>query len=116
LRHLARRAVGGTVSSSDVADMSPILQELLVELLRRWSLILASARSSAVRLVSGATVSLPDPIAAGIFSERLFHRLNLIHLRTPTTQKPARLRSSEDDNAPPSVLLWHRQGVIIERL
>jgi hypothetical protein len=47
----------------------------------------------------------PDPIAAGTFSGRLFHRLNIIYLRTPTTEKPARLRSSEDDNAPPPVLL-----------
>jgi transcriptional regulator of aromatic amino acid metabolism len=43
---------------------------------------LESARrpSAAVRLISGTTVSLLERVAAGTFSERLFYRLNILHL------------------------------------
>ena len=52
--------------------------EALIDLLAG----LESARvpSAAVRLISGTTVSLLDRVAAGTFSERLFYRLNTIHL------------------------------------
>jgi DNA-binding NtrC family response regulator len=36
--------------------------------------------STAVRLMSGTTVSLVDRIAAGTFSAQLFYRLNIIHV------------------------------------
>ena len=51
---------------------------LLVQLLA--DLQSARAPSAAVRVISGTTVSLLDRIAAGTFSERLFYRLNLLHL------------------------------------
>jgi DNA-binding NtrC family response regulator len=58
--------------------MPAAVQEAFVDLLAG----LESARkpSAAVRLISGTTVSLLDRIAAGSFSERLFYRLNIIHL------------------------------------
>jgi DNA-binding NtrC family response regulator len=33
-----------------------------------------------VRLIFGTTVSLLDRVTAGTFSDRLFYRLNVIHL------------------------------------
>jgi transcriptional regulator of acetoin/glycerol metabolism len=45
----------------------------------RWARIRARAIRR-VRLISGTTTSLLDRVAAGTFSERLFYRLNIIHL------------------------------------
>jgi len=36
--------------------------------------------SAAIRLISGTSVSLLDRVAAGTFSERLFYRLNAVHV------------------------------------
>jgi DNA-binding NtrC family response regulator len=36
--------------------------------------------SVAVRLITGTTVSLRERIAEGAFSERLFYRLNVVHV------------------------------------
>ena len=71
-------AAGGSVLVSAVEEMPAAVQEAFVDLLAG----LESARkpSAAVRLISGTTVSLLDRIAAGSFSERLFYRLNIIHL------------------------------------
>ena len=71
-------AAGGTVLMSAVEEMSSAVQDALIDLLAA----LESARrpSAAVRLISGTTVSLLDRVAAGTFSERLFYRLNIIHL------------------------------------
>ena len=71
-------AAGGSVLVSAVEEMPAIVQDTLVDLLGG----LESARMSAatVRLISGTTVSLLDRVAAGTFSERLFYRLNIIHL------------------------------------
>ena len=71
-------AAGGSVLVSAVEEMPAAVQEALIDLLAG----LESARrpSAAVRLISGTTVSLLDRVAAGRFSERLFYRLNIIHL------------------------------------
>ena len=71
-------AAGGSVLSSAVEEMPAAVQEALIDLLAGFE----SARrpSAAVRLISGTTVSLLDRVAAGTFSERLFYRLNIIHL------------------------------------
>jgi DNA-binding NtrC family response regulator len=60
------------------SKMPSIVQNQLLDLLAE--LELARAPSAAVRLVCGTSVSLLDRIAAGTFSERLFYRLNMIHL------------------------------------
>jgi DNA-binding NtrC family response regulator len=70
-------AAGGSVLLTGVEDMSPAFQDLFAELiddLRR------SNRPDSPRLISGTTVPLLDRVEAGTFSERLFYRLNLIHL------------------------------------
>ena len=71
-------AAGGSVLVSAVEEMPSAVQEALIDELA----LLESARrpSAAVRWISGTTVSLIGRVAAGTFSERLFYRLNIIHL------------------------------------
>lgn len=71
-------AAGGTIFVNDVDAMPAPVQDVFVELLCE----LESAReaTAAIRLVSGTTVSLIACMAAGTFAERLFYRLNTIHL------------------------------------
>ena len=71
-------AAGGSVLLRAVEEMPAPVQEALIDLLAG----LESARrpSAAVRVISGTTVSLLERVAAGTFSERLFYRLNIIHL------------------------------------
>jgi DNA-binding NtrC family response regulator len=73
-------AAGGSLLISAVEEMPPAVQDALIELLDE----LETTRnpSAPVRLISGTTVSLVDRVAAGTFSERLFYRLNIIHLIT----------------------------------
>ena len=58
--------------------VSEQLADLRIDLL--GGLQSARMSSAAARLISGTTVSLLDRVAAGTFSERLFYRLNIIHL------------------------------------
>ena len=71
-------AAGGSVLLTDVEEMSPGVQERLIELLAQ----LTNDRepSAAVRLISGTTVSLLDRVVAGTFSDWLFYRLNVVHI------------------------------------
>jgi DNA-binding NtrC family response regulator len=71
-------ATGGSLLMSDVETMPALVQRQLIELLDE--LELARAPAAAVRLVSGTTVFLFDRVIAGRFSERLFYRLNVLHL------------------------------------
>jgi DNA-binding NtrC family response regulator len=77
---LARRihGIGARAQFPFVEEVPSAAQDALIDLLAA----LESARrpSAAVRLISGTTVSLLDRVAAGTFSERLFYRLNIIHL------------------------------------
>jgi DNA-binding NtrC family response regulator len=69
---------GGSVFLTDVEDMSPEFQNVFVEMID--DLQRAKTPSTAARLISGTTVSLIDRVKAGTFTERLFYRLNFIHL------------------------------------
>jgi DNA-binding NtrC family response regulator len=71
-------AAGGSVLVSAVEEMPATVQDALIDLLA--GLEFARRPSAAVQLISGTTVSLLDRIAAGTFSERLFYRLNIVHL------------------------------------
>ena len=71
-------AAGGSMLIGDVEEMPPIVQDGLLELLAGLELV--RRPSAAVRLISGTTVSLLDRVTAGTFSDRLFYRLNIIHL------------------------------------
>lgn len=71
-------AAGGSVLLSAVEEMPATVQEALIDLLA--GLDAAPRPFGAVRLIAGTTVSLLDRVAAGTFSERLFYRLNTIHV------------------------------------
>jgi len=71
-------AAGGTLLLSDVEQLDPLVQERLLNVLQ--DLESARGRTAAVRLISDTTVSLLDRIARGEFCERLFYRLNILHL------------------------------------
>jgi len=75
---LLNAATGGSLLMSDVEEMPVLVQEVILELLAE--LQSARAGSAAIRLIAGTTVSLLDRIAVGSFSERLFYRLNVLHL------------------------------------
>jgi DNA-binding NtrC family response regulator len=74
-------AAGGSILISDVEEMPWTVQRQLVDVFA--DLEFARASSSPVRLMSGTTVSLLDRVASGAFSDRLFYRLNTIHLVVP---------------------------------
>ena len=82
-------AAGGTVLISAVDEMPPSVQDALSELLA--GLEFARSSSADVRLISGTTVSLLDRVATGTFSERLFYRLNIIHLMSAESPGVARV-------------------------
>jgi transcriptional regulator of acetoin/glycerol metabolism len=71
-------AAGGSLLIADIEDMSPVVQDVLIEVFA-W-LERSRSPSAAVRLISGTTESLRNRVIAGTFSERLFYRLNIIHL------------------------------------
>ena len=75
---LLNTAAGGSLLIRDIEEMPRIVQDMLIELLAH--LELARTPFPVVRLVSGTTVCLLDRIATGTFSDRLFYRLNTIHL------------------------------------
>jgi DNA-binding NtrC family response regulator len=68
-------------SLSTMWAMPSVVQDVLIE----WLAELEDARdvSAAVRVMSGTTVSLLDRVVTGTFAERLFYRLNIIHLLPP---------------------------------
>jgi DNA-binding NtrC family response regulator len=84
---LIEAAAGGTLLLTAVEQMPAIAQDRFIETLAQ----LQSVRdpSAAVRLMAGTTVSLHERIADGAFSERLFYRLNIIHV-----MKDVRARSN----------------------
>ena len=75
---LLEAATGGSLLLTDVEDMPAIVQGRLIDTL--VELQGARAPSAAVRLMAGTTASLCQRVADGTFSERLFYRLNLIHI------------------------------------
>jgi len=71
-------ATGGSVFVSAVEEIPRVVQDALIEVLDE--LERARRPAASVRLISGTTVSLFDRVAAGAFSDRLFYRLNVIHV------------------------------------
>jgi two-component system, NtrC family, response regulator GlrR len=71
-------ARSGSVLLSDVEDMAAIVQDRWIETVT----CLQASRdpSSRVRLIAGTTTSLRHRVTNGAFSERLFYRLNVIHV------------------------------------
>jgi DNA-binding NtrC family response regulator len=71
-------AIGGSLLMVDVEAMPVLVQEVFLDLVAE--LQAARARSAAVRLIAGTTVPLLERVTGGTFSERLFYRLNVIHI------------------------------------
>ena len=71
-------AGGGSLFVTDVEEMPADTQGVLIDVFD--ALQHARAPVAAVRFISGTTVSLVDRVVAGTFSEKLFYRLNVIHL------------------------------------
>ncbi len=79
----AELAAGGTLLIRDVDRLSPASQnELLARLMDRAASDSGSQRPAA-RIVAATSVSLHERVMAGGFSEDLFYRLNVLHLRLP---------------------------------
>jgi DNA-binding NtrC family response regulator len=90
-------AAGGSMLMSDVEQMPRIVQDVLIDLLA--DLELARMPLPLVRLISGTTVSLLDRVEAGTFSDRLFYRLNTIHLLAEFSNgasEPTRVHNDTD--------------------
>jgi DNA-binding NtrC family response regulator len=75
---LLNSAAGGSLLVNAFEEMPATVQDAMIDLL--GSLESGRLPSDTARLISGTTVSLRDRVAAGTFSERLFYRLNIIHL------------------------------------
>jgi two-component system, NtrC family, C4-dicarboxylate transport response regulator DctD len=71
-------AAGGSMLIDNVEEMPESVQFMVVEVLA--DLEYERLPSAAIRLISGTSVSLLDRVAAGTFSERLFYRLNAVHV------------------------------------
>ena len=74
-----KEASGGSLLLHHVEDMHAINQGRLIETLVELQQNVGE-RVAKVRLMAGTTVSLRDCVAAGTFSDRLFYRLNVIHV------------------------------------
>ena len=71
-------AQGGSLLLTDVEQMPPMVQDRFMDTLARLQAVLD--RTGRVRLMAGTTTSLYERIAGGTFSERLFYRLNIVHV------------------------------------
>ena len=71
-------AAGGTLLVSDIETMPRVVQDCVIELID--ALELARTPAVTVRLISGTTLLLFDLVVAGTFSDRLFYRLNVVHV------------------------------------
>jgi len=79
---------GGSMLLTSVEEMPLPVQDVFLELLADLRSARNPSATATVRLIAGTTVSLLDCIATGTFSERLFYRLNVIHLIVPTNASP----------------------------
>ena len=76
-------ARGGSLLLTDVERLPVTVQDRLIETLR--DLQRAREPTERVRLMAGTTTSLFERISDGSFCERLFYRLNTIHVSSSTT-------------------------------
>jgi DNA-binding NtrC family response regulator len=73
---------GGSLLITDVEQMPALVQDQLIETLA--SLQAACEPTRRVRLIAGTTAIFHDRISDGTFSDRLFYRLNVIHVIATT--------------------------------
>jgi DNA-binding NtrC family response regulator len=84
---LLQMAAGGTMLMDEVSEMSPRMQATLLRFLETGELqkVGADRRPARVdvRIVAATNRNLVDQIAAGLFREDLYYRLNVVHLMIP---------------------------------
>lgn len=85
LGQLVDQALGGTLFIRDIGILSEHAQQQLYSLLseraRRNLMSDTRSRPFNVRIIAGASPHLDGERASGTFSEPLFYRLNVIHLK-----------------------------------
>jgi len=85
-------ADGGTVFLDEVADLTPLLQAKLLRFLQehRFERVGSTVTIEVdARVISASNRDLEERVAAGMFREDLFYRLNVITLRLPTLRERA---------------------------
>lgn len=75
---LIAAAPGGTLLLTGVEDMSVMVQDQLLETLVQLQGM--GTPSSGVRIMAATTVHLRERVVNGTFSDRLFYRLNVMHV------------------------------------
>jgi two-component system nitrogen regulation response regulator GlnG len=88
------QADSGTLFLDEIGDMSPDLQTRLLRVLAEGEFYRVGGQAPIrvdVRVVAATNQNLAQAVEAGRFREDLFHRLNVIHIRTP----PLRERSGD---------------------
>jgi len=79
-------ADGGTLFLDEIGDMSPSLQVKLLRVLQEMEFERVGGTRTIkvdVRVLSASNRNLKDDVAAGLFREDLFYRLNVIHIEVP---------------------------------
>ncbi len=77
---------GGSLFLEDIGELSSVLQDKLLQLLRRRdALRLGSADHphNEVRVIAATHHDLPLAVQAGTFSADLYYRLNMLHIHVP---------------------------------
>ena len=79
-------ADGGTLFLDEIGDMPPPLQVKLLRVLQEMEFERVGGTKTIkvdVRVLSASNRNLKDDVAAGVFREDLFYRLNVIHIEVP---------------------------------
>jgi DNA-binding NtrC family response regulator len=92
---LFTEAGGGSLLLHQIEGLHAINQSRLIETLAELTRNVREP-SRTVRLIAGTTTSLRRRVASGTFSDRLFYRLNIIHVVVPSDSPISRA-----DDAPP---------------
>ncbi|MGI9330222.1 MAG: nitrogen regulation protein NR(I) [Gammaproteobacteria bacterium] len=80
------QADGGTLFLDEIGDMSLALQTRLLRVLAEDEFYRVGGQATVrvdVRVIAATNQDLAAAVSAGRFREDLFHRLNVIHIRTP---------------------------------
>jgi len=87
------QADSGTLFLDEIGDMSPDLQTRLLRVLAEGEFYRVGGQVPIrvdVRVVAATNQDLAQAVADGRFREDLFHRLNVIHIRTPPLRERAK--------------------------
>ena len=83
-RGLFEKAEGGTVLVAGLGTLSAAKQSILLEVLDRFCAQPAATARNHARIIGAADTALLGRVACKEFSDRLFYRLNVIHVVVPS--------------------------------